>query len=34
VLACVFGADEWGPGAGAHLRLRSGIIGLERDVDD
>ncbi len=34
VLACVFGADEWGIGAVPAFRLRSGVIGLERDRDD
>ncbi|MBM4111594.1 MAG: hypothetical protein FJ254_09630 [Phycisphaerae bacterium] len=34
ILACVFGADEWAVAAAPQLRLRSGIIGLERDRAD
>jgi len=34
VLACVFGADEWAIAAAPQLRLRSGIIGLERERTD
>lgn len=34
VLACVFGADEWPIAATPQLRLRSGIIGLERERTD
>lgn len=34
VVACVFGADEWDAGGAPSLRMRAGLIGMEREVDD